>query len=111
MLVFRCRWDCRSGVCVCVSVCVYKSTPIFHQKHPGIHFWQEHGLVQDGDMTSLGCRHMRKVSFIFKKDPSLTVRDDITGRYSNRLYTYEPQDLPLWIENMKKALKLTQSEL
>lgn len=46
MLVFRCRWDCRSGVCVCVSVCVYKSTPIFHQKHPGIHFWQEHGLVQ-----------------------------------------------------------------
>ncbi|MBZ3877561.1 Anterior gradient protein 3 [Sciurus carolinensis] len=29
------------------------------------------------------------------QDPSLTVRADITGRYSNRLYTYEPQDLPL----------------
>lgn len=27
-------------------------------------------------------------------DPSLTVRADITGRYSNRLYTYEPQDIP-----------------
>ncbi|NXT97147.1 AGR3 protein, partial [Buphagus erythrorhynchus] len=26
-------------------------------------------------------------------DPSLTVRADITGRYSNRLYTYEPQDM------------------
>lgn len=31
----------------------------------------------------------------FLTDPSLTVRADITGRYANRLYTYEPQDLPL----------------
>ncbi|XP_044534786.1 anterior gradient protein 3-like [Gracilinanus agilis] len=44
-------------------------------------------------------------------DPSLTVRADITGRYSNRLYTYEPQDLPVLIENMKKALQLIQKEL
>lgn len=28
-------------------------------------------------------------------DPSLTVRADITGRYSNRLYAYEPSDAPL----------------
>ncbi|XP_020919619.1 LOW QUALITY PROTEIN: anterior gradient protein 3 [Sus scrofa] len=53
-------------------------------------------------------QYVPRIMFV---DPSLTVRDDITGRYSNRLYTYEPQDLPLWIENMKKALKLTQSKL
>lgn len=28
-------------------------------------------------------------------DPSLTVRADITGRYSNRLYAYEPSDTAL----------------
>lgn len=28
-------------------------------------------------------------------DPSLTVRADITGRYSNRLYAYEPSDVAL----------------
>lgn len=28
-------------------------------------------------------------------DPSLTVRADITGRYSNRLYAYEPSDISL----------------
>uniref|UniRef100_A0A8C5RRP4 Anterior gradient 2, protein disulphide isomerase family member n=1 Tax=Laticauda laticaudata TaxID=8630 RepID=A0A8C5RRP4_LATLA len=28
-------------------------------------------------------------------DPTLTIRADITGRYSNRLYAYEPQDVPL----------------
>ncbi|XP_068094604.1 anterior gradient protein 3 [Hyperolius riggenbachi] len=44
-------------------------------------------------------------------DPSLTVRADITGRYSNRLYTYEPQDIPLLIDNMNKALRLLQTEL
>lgn len=35
------------------------------------------------------------VNYFFFADPSLTVRADITGRYSNRLYTYEPQDLPI----------------
>ncbi|XP_055276203.1 anterior gradient protein 3 [Moschus berezovskii] len=53
-------------------------------------------------------QYVPRIMFV---DPSLTVRADITGRYSNRLYTYEPQDLPLLIENMKKALKLIQSEL
>ncbi|XP_029939455.1 anterior gradient protein 2 homolog [Salarias fasciatus] len=28
-------------------------------------------------------------------DPSMTVRDDIIGRYSNRLYAYEPGDVKL----------------
>ncbi|XP_009241237.3 anterior gradient protein 3 [Pongo pygmaeus] len=53
-------------------------------------------------------QYVPRIMFV---DPSLTVRADIAGRYSNRLYTYEPRDLPLLIENMKKALRLTQSEL
>ncbi|XP_034042995.1 anterior gradient 1 [Thalassophryne amazonica] len=44
-------------------------------------------------------------------DPSLTVRDDITGRYSNHRYTYEPTDMKLLAANMKKAKKLLHSEL
>lgn len=44
-------------------------------------------------------------------DPSLTVRADITGRYSNRLYAYEPSDTALLHDNMKKALKLLKTEL
>ncbi|NXC15528.1 AGR3 protein, partial [Corythaeola cristata] len=36
-------------------------------------------------------QYVPRIMFI---DPSLTVRADITGRYSNRLYTYEPQDIP-----------------
>merc|ERR1712212_1205071 len=34
-------------------------------------------------------------------DPSLTVRADITGKYSNHLYTYEPGDIDLLVENMR----------
>ncbi|KAM8966471.1 anterior gradient protein 3-like [Pelodytes ibericus] len=44
-------------------------------------------------------------------DPTLTVRADIIGKYSNRLYTYEPQDIPLLLENMKRAERLIQTEL
>ncbi|XP_032847586.1 anterior gradient protein 3 isoform X1 [Tyto alba] len=53
-------------------------------------------------------QYVPRIMFV---DPSLTVRADITGRYSNRLYTYEPQDIPFLIENMKKALRLIQTEL
>ncbi|XP_037693434.1 anterior gradient protein 3 [Choloepus didactylus] len=53
-------------------------------------------------------QYVPRIMFV---DPSLTVRADITGRYFNRLYTYEPQDLPVLIENMKRALRLIQSEL
>ncbi|KAM6986215.1 anterior gradient 1 [Aplochiton taeniatus] len=44
-------------------------------------------------------------------DPSMTVRADIAGRYSNRLYTYKPGDVPYLIENMRKALLLQHTEL
>ncbi|XP_033848215.1 anterior gradient protein 2 homolog [Acipenser ruthenus] len=44
-------------------------------------------------------------------DPSLTIRADITGRYANRLYAYEPADINLLISNMEKAKKLLKTEL
>ncbi|XP_077019152.1 anterior gradient protein 3 [Tamandua tetradactyla] len=53
-------------------------------------------------------QYVPRIMFV---DPSLTVRADITGIYSNRLYTYEPQDLAVLIENMKRALRLIQKEL
>ncbi|KAI1886107.1 hypothetical protein AGOR_G00210610 [Albula goreensis] len=44
-------------------------------------------------------------------DPSLTVRADITGRYANRMYAYEPSDMNLLLSNMQKAKKLLKTEL
>ncbi|KAB5577277.1 hypothetical protein PHYPO_G00208060 [Pangasianodon hypophthalmus] len=44
-------------------------------------------------------------------DPTLTVRTDITGKYTNRKYTYEPEDLDFLEENMLKAMKLHHTEL
>ncbi|CAL8363688.1 unnamed protein product [Arctogadus glacialis] len=44
-------------------------------------------------------------------DPSMTVRADITGRYSNRMYAYEPVDMKLLLESMAKAKKLLKTEL
>ncbi|PNJ55887.1 AGR2 isoform 7, partial [Pongo abelii] len=37
-------------------------------------------------------QYVPRIMFV---DPSLTVRADITGRYSNRLYAYEPTDTAL----------------
>ncbi|XP_047461167.1 anterior gradient protein 2 homolog [Mugil cephalus] len=44
-------------------------------------------------------------------DPTMTVRADITGRYANRMYAYEPSDIKLLTTNMAKAKKLLKSEL
>ncbi|XP_017547097.1 anterior gradient 1 [Pygocentrus nattereri] len=44
-------------------------------------------------------------------DPSLTVRTDIAGKYYNRKYTYEPDDVDFLVENMIKAKILLHSEL
>ncbi|KAM6904326.1 anterior gradient protein 2 homolog [Lycodopsis pacificus] len=44
-------------------------------------------------------------------DPTMTVRADIVGRYSNRMYAYEPADIKLLKSNMEKAKKLLKSEL
>ncbi|XP_061411618.1 anterior gradient protein 3-like [Lethenteron reissneri] len=43
-------------------------------------------------------------------DPSLTVRADIAGKYSDKLYTYQPEDLNLLVANMKKAKILLHTE-
>ncbi|KAG8537698.1 hypothetical protein GDO81_024057 [Engystomops pustulosus] len=63
--------------------------------------------TSDKNMAPDG-QYVPRIMFI---DPSLTVRADITGRYSNRRYTYEPQDITLLLENMNKAVKLLQTEL
>ncbi|KAI9535171.1 Anterior gradient protein 3 [Dissostichus eleginoides] len=39
-------------------------------------------------------------------DPSLTVRTNIVGRYGNLAYAYEPGDMKVLAENMRKAKKL-----
>ncbi|XP_040005122.1 anterior gradient 1 [Xiphias gladius] len=44
-------------------------------------------------------------------DPSMTVRTDIAGKYSNRLYAYEPGDMVYLATNMKKAKVLLHAEL
>ncbi|XP_041663626.1 anterior gradient 1 [Cheilinus undulatus] len=44
-------------------------------------------------------------------DPTMTVRNDITGRHSSNLYTYQPEDIELLAQNMKKAKLLLHSEL
>ncbi|XP_062385307.1 anterior gradient protein 2 homolog [Sardina pilchardus] len=44
-------------------------------------------------------------------DPSMTVRADITGRYANRMYAYEPVDAKLLVDNMQKAKKFLKTEL
>ncbi|XP_067301222.1 anterior gradient 1 [Pseudorasbora parva] len=43
-------------------------------------------------------------------DPSLTVRADITGKYANRMYTYEAGDMDFLAENMMKAKILLKSD-
>ncbi|KAJ8794694.1 hypothetical protein J1605_003003, partial [Eschrichtius robustus] len=67
-------------------------------------------IVQHSETT--GIVHQYSIPFgFFFVDPSLTVRADITGRYSNRLYAYEPSDMALLLDNMKKALKFLKTEL
>uniref|UniRef100_A0A672HLY2 Anterior gradient 2 n=1 Tax=Salarias fasciatus TaxID=181472 RepID=A0A672HLY2_SALFA len=51
-------------------------------------------------------KYVPRIIFV---DPSMTVRDDIVGPYSNRLYTYEPTDMKHLLENMKKAKKLLKN--
>ncbi|XP_029444891.1 anterior gradient protein 2-A-like [Rhinatrema bivittatum] len=57
---------------------------------------------------ALDGQYVPKVIFV---DPSMTVRADIAGKYSNHLYTYEPNDCDLLQNNMVKALKLLKTEL
>ncbi|XP_069081630.1 anterior gradient protein 2-like [Pleurodeles waltl] len=53
-------------------------------------------------------QYVPRIMFI---DPSLTVRTDIAGRYGNRLYAYESEDIPELITSMRKAKVLLHTEL
>ncbi|KAM9305644.1 anterior gradient protein 2-like [Gastrophryne carolinensis] len=44
-------------------------------------------------------------------DPSMVVRTDLAGRYSNKMYAYEAGDIPELVVNMKKAKVLLHTEL
>ncbi|NP_001081669.1 anterior gradient protein 2 precursor [Xenopus laevis] len=52
--------------------------------------------------------YVPRVIFI---DPSLTVRSDLKGRYGNKLYAYDADDIPELITNMKKAKSFLKTEL
>ncbi|KAM9347663.1 anterior gradient 1 [Symphorus nematophorus] len=62
---------------------------------------EDKNLAPDGHYTP-------RILFV---DPSMTVRTDITGKYGNRLYTYEPGDMEHLAKNMKKAQILLKTEL
>ncbi|XP_029444892.1 anterior gradient protein 3-like [Rhinatrema bivittatum] len=66
-----------------------------------VHETSDKNLSPDG-------QYVPRIMFV---DPSLVVRNDITGRYSNRQFTYEPNDMQLLKENMQKAKRLLQTEL
>ncbi|GAB0184558.1 anterior gradient protein 2 [Grus japonensis] len=53
-------------------------------------------------------QYVPRILFI---DPSLTVRADITGRYSNRLYAYEPSDISLSPTYAKPSLSALSLQL
>uniref|UniRef100_A0A8C4IYF5 Anterior gradient protein 3-like n=1 Tax=Dromaius novaehollandiae TaxID=8790 RepID=A0A8C4IYF5_DRONO len=48
-----------------------------------VHSSSDDNMAPDG-------HYVPRILFV---DPSMTVRADITGKYGNRMYTYEPQDI------------------
>ncbi|KAJ8416690.1 hypothetical protein AAFF_G00325680 [Aldrovandia affinis] len=44
-------------------------------------------------------------------DPSMTVRADIAGKYGNRMYAYEADDMQTLEENMRHAKAILKTEL
>ncbi|XP_028663140.1 anterior gradient 1 [Erpetoichthys calabaricus] len=66
-----------------------------------LHETSDKNLAPDG-------YYVPRIIFI---DPSYIVRADIAGRYNNRLYAYEPEDIYLLKQNMKAAKKLLHTEL
>ncbi|XP_029499626.1 anterior gradient protein 3-like [Oncorhynchus nerka] len=66
-----------------------------------MHETTDTNLAADGN-------YVPRIMFV---DPSMTVRLDLVGKYSNRLYTYKPSDIPYLAKNMKKAKLLLHTEL
>lgn len=50
---------------------------------------------QINNVTQRKNKHINDANLPRFPDPSMTVRADITGRYSNRMYAYEPADMKL----------------
>ncbi|XP_060945273.1 anterior gradient 1 [Limanda limanda] len=63
--------------------------------------------TQDENMSPDG-HYVPRILFV---DPSMRVRVNIVGKYDNRLYTYEPADMEILAQNMKKAKVLLHTEL
>ncbi|XP_076013187.1 anterior gradient protein 2 homolog [Genypterus blacodes] len=53
-------------------------------------------------------KYVPRILFV---DPSMTVRADIVGPYSNRIYAYEKSDIGTLLSNMEQAKKFVKSEL
>ncbi|CAL8240555.1 unnamed protein product [Merluccius merluccius] len=66
-----------------------------------VHETTDENLAPDG-------HYVPRILFV---DPSMKVRADIIGRYSNRYYTYEPADISYLVKNMRKAKILLREEL
>ncbi|CAL8266343.1 unnamed protein product [Lota lota] len=66
-----------------------------------VHETTDPNLAPDG-------HYVPRILFV---DPSMKVRADIAGRYSNRYFTYEPADISLLVKNMRKARILLREEL
>ncbi|XP_028943058.1 anterior gradient protein 3-like, partial [Antrostomus carolinensis] len=48
-----------------------------------VHSSSDDSMAPDG-------HYVPRILFV---DPSMTVRADLTGKYRNRMYTYEPEDI------------------
>ncbi|MBN3291190.1 AGR3 protein, partial [Polypterus senegalus] len=66
-----------------------------------LHETSDKNLAPDG-------YYVPRIIFI---DPSMIVRADIAGKYSNRLYAYEPEDMDMLKINMRAAKQLLHTEL
>ncbi|XP_068542275.1 anterior gradient protein 3-like [Anas acuta] len=66
-----------------------------------VHSSSDDNMAPDG-------HYVPRILFV---DPSLTVRADLTGKYGNRMYAYEPEDISTLIENMRQAKLLLHTEL
>ncbi|XP_018598576.1 anterior gradient protein 3-like [Scleropages formosus] len=62
--------------------------------------WDKH-LASDGT-------YVPRIVFV---DPSMKVRVDIVGKYGNRLYAYQADNVDTLLNNMKKAKVLLHNEL
>ncbi|XP_078519903.1 anterior gradient protein 2-A-like [Lissotriton helveticus] len=104
LLVINHRDDCPHSQALKKSFAEHKGIQKLAEKFillNVVHDPTDKNLLLDG-------QYVPKLIFV---DPSLVVRADLPGKYSNHRYTYEPSDTELLYGNMQKALKLLKTEL